>query len=149
MRIAATLIPALLAIAAPGDRPVRAATAPVAPAARSCADFLAQMHKKPSHLDFVGCTFLPDRQGKPLRATYRVGGGFAAVTEAALIRAVGLNRLRRSCCQWDSPPHAFVDSRGRRFKITMVSADTAATSRADWGGIPTFEVTVETLTEDI
>jgi hypothetical protein len=119
------------------------------PAPYSCGDFLAQMDKKPAHLTYIGCSYLPDRQGKPLRAVYHVSGRFAAIAEAYLIRSVGLNRLNRSCCQWDSPAHQFKDANGREFSITMVSDETTAAGRAAWRKIATFEVVVETFTEDI
>ena len=119
------------------------------PAPPGCGDFLAQMDKKPAHLTYIGCSYLPDRQGKPLRAVYHVSGRFAASTEADLIKSVGLNRLNRSCCQWDSPAHQFKDASGREFSITMVSSETKAASRAAWREIMTFEVVVETFTEDI
>ena len=114
-----------------------------------CGDFLAQMDKKPVHLTYVGCSYLPDRQGKPLRAVYHVSGRFAAATEAYLVKSLGLNPLKRSCCQWDFPERQFKDAKGRKFSITMVSDETTATSRAAWGDISLFEVVVETFTEDI
>ena len=119
------------------------------PASLSCGDFLAQLDKKPAHLTYIGCSYLPDRQGKPLRAIYHVSGRYAAITEADLIRSVGLNRLKRSCCQWDSPADQFKDANGREFSITMVSEETTATSRAAWPKVTTFEVVVETFTEEI
>lgn len=103
----------------------------------------------PAHLTYVGCSYLPDRQGKPLRAVYHVSGRFAATTEAYLIKAVGLNRLNRSCCQRDSPASPFTDANGRKFSITMVSDATTTASRAAWPKIALFEVVVETYTEDI
>jgi hypothetical protein len=118
------------------------------PAPRGCGDFLAQMDKKPAHLTYTGCSHLPDRQGKPMRAVYHLSGRFAAVTEAYLVKFVGLYRLKRSCCQWDSPPHQFKDANGRQYSITMVSDETTVASRAAWGEIKTFEVVVETFTED-
>jgi hypothetical protein len=107
------------------------------------------MNKKPAHLTYAGCTYSPDRQGKPLRAVYHVSGRFAAITEAYLIERAGLNRLGRSCRQWDSPAGQFTDAMGRKYSITMVSGETTVASRAAWSNIPTFEVVVETFTEDI
>jgi hypothetical protein len=118
-------------------------------ASYGCGDFLARMYKKPAHLTYIGCSYLPDRQGKPLSAVYHVSGRFAAITETDLIRSVGLNRLSRSCCQWDSPAQYFKDADGREFSITMVSEETTAASRAEWREIATFAVVVETFTEDI
>ena len=103
----------------------------------------------PPHTRFVGCTDLPNQQGKPLRAVYRVSGAFATSAEAYLVKAAGLNRLRRSCCQWDSPPGHFRDASGREFSITMASEETPVRARAGWRKIGRFEITVETLTEEI
>ncbi|MHB8267562.1 DUF4952 domain-containing protein [Bradyrhizobium sp.] len=113
-----------------------------------CGDFLAEIRKKPAHLSYIGCSYLPDRQGKPLRAIYHVSGRFAAITEGYFIKSIGLNRLQRSCCQWDSAARQFKDAKGREFSITMVSEPTTVTSRTAWRGISTFEVVVETFTED-
>ncbi len=117
------------------------------PAPPGCGDFLAQMDKKPAHLTYIGCSYLPDRQGKPLRAVYHVDSRFAASLEADLIKSVGLNRsLNRSCCQWDSPARQFeVTQAGGNFSITMVSSETTAASRAAWRKIMTFEVVVSRL----
>lgn len=117
--------------------------------ATACADFLAQIHKKPAHVRFIKCTYEPERQGKPLRAIYNVSGTYAARTEAWLIKAVGLNQLKRSCCQWDSPTAHFRSAQGREYAITMVSDETGVDARARWHKIPRFEIIVETLTEDI
>ncbi len=127
------------------------ATAPrLVPDARPrCADFLSEMGRKPPHLAYVGCRYLPERQGKPMDATYAVSGRFAAGTEALLVKTVGLNRLRRSCCQWDARGHSFKDARGREFSITMTSVETPVAHRAGWATIPRFEIVVETLTEDV
>ncbi len=115
----------------------------------ACADFLAQQQKKPAHLTFITCISQPERQGKPLRATYHVRGMFAAQVEATLIKSVGLNRLKRSCCQWDSPATSFLSTKKQTFIISMVSEETAVSKRSQWREIPSFEITVELLTEEI
>ncbi len=120
---------------------------PATPA--GCADCLAALHRKPAHLDYVGCAPQPERQGKPLRATYRVTGRFAAMVETALRRSTGLAPLRRSCCQWDAPSKSFRDAAGHDFRITMVSDAATAPTRADWLRIGHFTVIVERLTDDI
>jgi Domian of unknown function (DUF4952) len=114
-----------------------------------CADFLAQLKKKPAHLIFDKCTSAPDRQGKPLRAAYHVSGMHAARVEAALVASFGLKKLKRSCCQWDSPPTSFKSARGEVFVVSMVSAESAVAKRAKWREILRFEVVVELLTEEI
>lgn len=115
----------------------------------SCGDILETLHRKPPGLRFIGCEYLPDRQGKPLEATYRIPGRLAARAERLLARSVGLPRLRRSCCQWDAQPHSFRGMDGRSHDIVMVSTETAARTRAAWASIPFFEVTVTTYTEEI
>ncbi|MBB3656518.1 hypothetical protein FHX15_001746 [Rhizobium sp. BK650] len=129
--------------------PASAGTSDAEASAPGCADFLTQMGKKPAHAEYAGCSYAPDRQGKPLEATYRVSGRFAAATEAYLIKAVGLNRLKRSCCIWDSPASQFRDSMGRDFLISMVSEETMVSSRSEWPRIVVFEITVETFTEEM
>ena len=129
--------------------PLMAASEPMPATAQSCGDFLAQIRKKPAHAKFAGCRYSPDRQGKPLEATYRVSDRFAAATEGYLIKAVGLNRLKRSCCLWDSPASQYRDSIGRDFLISMVSEETMVSSRSEWPRIIVFEITVETFTEDM
>lgn len=114
----------------------------------TCGDFLARTGKKPAHLVYAGCAYLPDEQGKPLRATYRVGGRYAVATEAYLVRSAKLDKLRRSCCQWDSRPRQFI-VRGQEYTIRMISDETAISSRNAWPRIARFEVTVETFTEEI
>jgi hypothetical protein len=130
--------------------PGSAANAPSQPdRVMACGDFLAQLHKKPAHVRFIKCAYVAERQGKPLRAIYSVSGNYAASTEAWLIKAVGLNRLKRSCCQWDAPAAHFKSAQGRDYAIAMVSGETGVDTRAQWHKIPRFEITVETLTEDI
>ncbi len=107
------------------------------------------MHHKPEQLRFIGCQYLPDRQGKPLQATYQVSGRSAASTEAYLGKAVGLGQLERYCCEWEAHAHQFKDASGRAFSIAMGSGETMATTRAAWPSIPLFTVTVEIFTEDI
>lgn len=115
-----------------------------------CGDFLAEMHRKPDHAIYVGCSYVPDRQGKPLQARYRVSGRFAAGVEAYLIREVRLSRLKRSCCVWDAPPSQFRDEKGREFSISMGSGENlGGRSRGDWHQIEAFEILVETFTEEI
>ncbi len=140
-RLAACVLLPFLALAAVPERAGAQTTL-------ACADFLAQLHRKPAHTQFVGCTSVPDRQGKPLRAIYHVSGQFAAQAETYLVKATGLARLRRSCCQWDAPPRQFT-ANGREFSIAMVSGETPVATRAAWPEISTFEITVETMTEDI
>ena len=144
MRRAPVLLLLGFTLLAPG----RTALAGPAPSL-GCTDFLARMHRKPPHLVFVGCRPLPDQQGRPLRATYRVEGRHAAGVEAFLVRATGLAPLRRSCCQWDAPPRWFTDRVGHSFELTMVSDETIAARRAQWTLIRSFQVTVDAFTEEI
>lgn len=151
MKLAICLL-AVWSLGSAAATPLLAASASVPDAgvtARGCGDFLAQVEKKPAHAEYAGCSYAPDRQGKPLEARYRVSGRFAAATEAYLIKSVGLNRLKRSCCIWDSPASQFHDSMGRDFLISMVSEESLVSSRSEWGRIAVFVITVETFTEDM
>ncbi len=121
----------------------------LAPKKIMCADFLTLLHIKPSHVQFVKCKLDNDRQGKPLRAVYRVAGAHAAAAETFLVRVTKLPYLKKSCCQWDSPPSQFTGKDGRIYTISMVSPETSVEYRQQWGDIPSFEIVVETLTEDI
>lgn len=118
-------------------------------APQQCGDVLAQMHLKPRGVRHIGCIYLPDRQGNPFQATYHVPGQYAARAERLFVLAVGMPSLRRSCCQWDAPPHWFRGADGQQYGITMVSDETGARSRAAWPGIPVFEIVTERYTEDI
>ena len=119
------------------------------PPANICADFLVQLHIVLPHTRYAGCSYLPERQGKPLQAVYRVNGQYAATAEAALIRATGMDRLRHSCCQWDAPVRQFKSAGGREFSIRMVSEETLVDRRDRWPEIKLFEILVEELTRPI
>ena len=145
LRPVAALLCAAFAVAPTGAAVAREpATKPAV-----CADFLAQMQKKPAHLIFDQCSSAPERQGKPLRATYHVSGVHAARVEAALVKSFGLTKLKRSCCQWDSPAVSFKSVRGVDFLISMVSQETLLAKRSQWRDIPRFEIMIEMLTEEI
>lgn len=152
MKIRAVLT--ICALAAVTAFPVPAVAAAAAAeraekAAPTCADFLASLKRKPVHLVFVKCVPEPDRQGKPLHATYSVSGVYAARVEAALIKSVGLTRLKTSCCQWDSPPTYFKAPDGQEFMISMASVETKIRSRSAWHKIPRFDISVRLMTEEI
>lgn len=117
--------------------------------ASQCGDYLQILQIKPPHVEFVKCQSDNNRQGKPLRAIYRVAGIHAASAESFLARKAHLPRLRKSCCQWDSSSTPFTDKDGRVYSINMVSAETKIKSRKQWRNISSFEIVVETLTEDI
>ena len=120
-----------------------------APLKFGCADFLSILHIKPPHVLFIKCELDKNQQGKPLRANYRVAGIHAASTESFLVHTAHLSRLRKSCCQWDSPPSQFTGKDGRAYTIYMMSPETNVKCRKQWRNIPSFEIVVETLSEDI
>lgn len=148
-RLSAIAAAWLLSCAACAPVPQIQAGAQTPVAGQACGDLLAEIGKKPAGARFVGCSAAPERQGKPLRAVYEVAGRDAAVAEAYLVDAVGLERLKRACCQWDAPPRSFRDARGRDFSITMASGETLVSSRERWGDIPVFEIAVDLFTEEI
>jgi Domian of unknown function (DUF4952) len=117
--------------------------------AKDCRDFLALTGKKPANVTYEKCVFAPDRQGKPLVATYSVKGLHAVAVEAWLVKNAGLVKLKRSCCQWDGPAGGFTDKAGRRYQITMVSDENTVSTRKNWRNIQQFEITVESFTEEI
>ncbi|WP_051040426.1 MULTISPECIES: DUF4952 domain-containing protein [Methylomicrobium] len=120
-----------------------------APLKFGCADFLSRLHIKPPHVLFIKCELDKGQQGKPLRAVYRVAGAHAAAVEAFFERVANLPHLKKSCCQWDSPPGQFTGDDGRTYMVYMMSAETDVKRRKQWRNIPSFEIVVETLTEDI
>ncbi len=130
--------------------PPAPARAPALPAlAARCGDLLARLGKKPPLARYAGCRAQPDRQGKPLRATYRVFGRDAAQVEAFLVRKLGMRPLDRVCCIWETRTLYFKDTGGAVYSIVMGSEETLVHSRAQWHAIPVFEIVVERDTEDI
>jgi hypothetical protein len=130
--------------------PLPAAAQASAPAeAAACGDLLAEAGRKPAQAVLVECVVEPERQGKPLRATYRVRGRDAAVVEAYLIKAVELQPLRRICCYWGAPPVFFRDAGGRDYMLTLASPETTVHERGAWGLIAEFEISVDRFTEEI
>ncbi|MCX7098850.1 MAG: DUF4952 domain-containing protein [Methylococcales bacterium] len=119
------------------------------PLKSGCADFLGILHIKPPHVLFIKCELDNNQQGKPLRAIYRVAGIHATSAETFLAHTANLSPLRKSCCQWDSPPSQFNGKDGRSYTIYMMSPETKVNYRKQWRNIPSFEIVVETLTEEI
>jgi hypothetical protein len=146
------LIIALLVSFISGSAFARAKQTPAKPfplfTAQDCGDFLALTRRKPSHVTFEKCEFAPDRQGKPLVATYTVKGLHAAAVEAWLIKHANLVKLKRSCCQWDGPGGGFADKAGRQYDVYMVSEETTVDKRRNWREIAVFEITVKAFTEE-
>ena len=143
----AALVSAIMPFAAARADPPTAAS--VGSTQASCGDLLARTGRKPPHVVFGGCTIDTDRQGKPMRAVYTVRGVYAAQAEAWLARHANLPRLKRSCCQWDGPAGQYTAKDGKSYSVTMVSPETPWKSRRSWRRIKVFEITAETLTEDI
>lgn len=106
----------------------------------SCGDLLAGLHKKPKQLEFVQCKPRPDRQGKPLEATYRVKGANAAEVERYLSVAFAMKRLTNACCVWESGERDFQEKDGHTYYLSMSSGETLITKRAEWKKIPYFYV---------
>ncbi len=142
--------PAIMVSAAPSAAQTKAAPITTSMlSAKDCGDFLTRAGKKPTHVIFVACTLMPERQGKPLVATYTVSGLHAAAAEAWLVKNVGLIKLKRACCQWDAPAGQFNDKAGRTYQITMASPETTVSARKNWRLIPRFVITVSGFTEEI
>jgi hypothetical protein len=113
----------------------------------SCGDFLASMQKKPSGLEFQSCRQRTDLQGHPDRADYRVAGSHAAAVETFLSKELGVKKLQRTCCVWESVRNPYRDKRGRRFEITMATEETTIDKKNQWAKIPYFYVTVSLYKE--
>lgn len=109
----------------------------------SCGDFLAILHKKDSHLEFLGCKRRVNLQGQPWEATYRVEGSHAAEVEDSLTREFGIKRLHRTCCVWESTQNSFRDKRTRIFVISVSTDETTVDRRDHWAGISYFYVKVD------
>jgi hypothetical protein len=109
----------------------------------SCGDFLAILHKKDSHLEFLGCKRRADLQGQPEEASYRVEGRRAAEVEDSLTKEFGIERLHRTCCVWESMQNSFRDKRGRIFVIAVSTDETKVDRRDHWAAISYFYVKVD------
>lgn len=108
----------------------------------SCDDFLAKLHKKPNNLQFLGCKQRTELQGRPWEASYRVTGGHAAEVERSLVKELGIKRLRRTCCVWESMDNSYRDKHAQFFVISVSTDETTIDSRDHWVEIPYFYVTV-------
>lgn len=112
----------------------------------NCADFLAQLQKKPAHLEFVECKYQESSAGDSWIATYRVSGLYAVQVEDFLVNNFQLKKLVKSCCQWDGPT-SFYRKGDDLFNISMRSDEDTSTivtaTRADWHKLPFFYVTVK------
>ncbi len=149
MIIARTLANLILLLAATFISSVAFCSTELSPSEFKCKDFLGELHKKPPHVIFIKCEGENFRQGKPLKATYRVRGFYAARTEAFFARHANMPHLKKSCCQWDGPPGQFTGKDGRTYAIYMASSETNVKSRKQWRTINSFQIVAEILTEDI
>ncbi|MDR2220005.1 MAG: DUF4952 domain-containing protein [Methylobacillus sp.] len=113
-----------------------------------CGDFLAELGKKPKHLNYERCEYHADEQLKPLVARYSVSGRDAAGVEASLAKSFGLKKLRFECCGWSAREVWFKDKKGREYMLHMASEETLANTRAKWSEIPVFHVWIELVTEE-
>ena len=114
----------------------------------ACADFLAAMHTKPTHLEFLGCKRRTDLQGQPLEARYRVSGTHAAAVEHFLVTEFKIKELHRTCCVWESTQNSYRDDRLGLLLISMSTEETTVTSKSQWPKIRYFYVTVARYTEE-
>jgi hypothetical protein len=121
--------------------------APVASAQLPCDDFLAALHKKPNYLEFLGCKERTDLQGQPLQASYRVAGSHAADVESSLAKELGIKRLRRTCCVWESINNSYRSAQARLFVVSISTEETPIDSRDRWAEIPYFNVEVKQYRE--
>ncbi len=134
----AKLLPWLLLLAA--------GTAKAEPA---CGDLLARLGQKPDYLVYQGCKQEVGLQDQPHVARYKVSGRNAQKAERYLQRHYGLPELKRYCCAWDSTLHSWRDRRtGYAYMLVMASGETLVRTRADWGQIDFFEVSLKQYVHD-
>lgn len=120
------------------------AAAPARAAADAqCGDLLDSLHKKPAHVEYLGCKERPDLQGQPFEAKYRVKGSDAAEAEAYLLKAFRIKKLARTCCVWESVNNSYHDARKRPFTITMSTEETTVDKREQWGKVDYFYIVVD------
>jgi Domian of unknown function (DUF4952) len=122
---------------------------------KKCSDFLLELRKKPSRLEFVSCESKKIAQLRALRSTYRVEGKHARDIEKYFMKTAALPVLKRSCCLWEpKPSHAGDVPNGALKKgkdvylIRMVSADNDVSQRSRWSEIDYFYVTVDFFLEE-
>jgi len=120
----------------------------VAPAHSYCDDFLALLHVKPTHLEFLGCKQQTDLQGEPWEASYRVAGSHAAQIESTLTKGLGIKKLRRTCCVWESVHNSYRDKQSQLFVILISTDETTIDRRSRWGEIPYFDIKVDSYPEE-
>jgi len=134
----------LLLLAATGAFAVAADNAP------TCGDFLAQLGKKPKHLEYTGCKHNEGGQQEEWIAQYRVTGVHAAEVEAFFVKTFRMTWLKKSCCQWDGGTGSYMQRSDRLFGVEMTSEEdnkeTASRSRSIWAKIPFFYVQISLTT---
>ena len=127
-----------------------ASLAIAADTAPTCGDFLAQLGKKPNHLEYTGCKHNEGGQQEEWIAQYRVPGAHAAEVEAFFVKTFRMTRLKKSCCQWDGGMGSYEQRSDRLFGVEMTSEEdnekTASRSRSVWPKIPFFYVQVSLTT---
>jgi hypothetical protein len=130
---------------------VAANTQAVSEQSPKCSDFLMEIKKKPSHLEFVTCKEVTSHGLAALLSEYRVAGTHAASVESHFVRTAKMPKLRYTCCGWESLP---ADPKTQRpngqyqastvsYEISMSSGETkGGSARSHWKEIPYFYVSV-------
>ncbi len=115
-----------------------------------CADFLAELNKKPPHLEYQGCK-KNDTHQMYFEAEYRASGVHAASVEAYLIKTFDMPKLRFVCCGWESSNGETSNGQFHRLAgpdqyaddhVYLVTMGSVETLQKDWQKIPYFQVTV-------
>lgn len=140
---------------AAGSNANGASVVPQSSKGKTCADFLLELKKKPSRLEFVSCEAITIAQLRALRSTYRVEGKHAREVEKHFVRTAELPILKRNCCLWEPKPSKTGDvpngvlKKGKDvYLIRMVSADNDVSERKRWSEIDYFYVTVDFFLEE-
>jgi hypothetical protein len=125
------------------------------PEEKKCADFLLELRKKPSHLEFVSCEAKTIAQLRALRSIYRVEGKHAGDIERYFAKVARLPVLKRNCCLWESTANKVGASPSGALKkgkdlylVHMASRETIVADRKRWSEIDYFYVSVDFFLEE-
>ena len=62
--------------------------------------------------------------------------------ESDLVKKLGIQKLQRTCCVWESAQDSLRDKEGRLLVLEMATEETTIDTRSPWAEIPYFPVTV-------
>jgi hypothetical protein len=77
-----------------------------------------------------------------------VAGSHAAQIESTLTKGLGIKKLRRTCCVWESVHNSYRDKQSQLFVILISTDETTIDRRSRWGEIPYFDIKVDSYPEE-